>query len=151
MTEEIQEKKEPIEEKRTLNSYIIEYVVVFLLVSLTCVGLGFLDVYSRGVDYETKTMMVYADALGAGGAFCLCFWALLWVSSEGAFDMIVYGVRKLFNVVFQGHAAKSNLPKTYYDYVTERRGKKKNRLYSLLFISLVYFIIGLVLSILSIT
>jgi hypothetical protein len=141
-----QEKKPSIGEPRSVKSYVIESLISFFIVVVICLSTGLVDVYGRQIDFAFETLRVLGDSFGAGGLLCFSFWGLLWVSSEGAFDMIVYGVRKVFNVTFQNLTRNSTLPDSYTDYVAMKRAKKHDHHYPFFFISLSFFIVGLILS-----
>lgn len=144
---EKQEKKDQFGDKRSTSSLVLEWIISFLVVTVIAIGAGFADVYSRGISFENKTGMVFADAIGIAGVFCLCFWLLLFVSRKGAFDIIVYGVKKLFDVTFHTHPENSKLPATYYDYVVEQRSKEHRAFTPFLIFSSLFTVVGLVLSI----
>ena len=111
---------------------------------------GLVDVYGRQIDFALDPLRVLGDSFGAGGLLCFSFWGLLWVSSEGAFDIIVYGVRKVFNVTFQNLMKNSALPDSYTDYVAMKRAKKHDHHIPFFVISLVFFLVGLILSLCAI-
>lgn len=144
---EKQEKKDQFGDKRSTLSLVLEWVISFLVLSVIAIAAGFLDVYSRGVSYENKTGMVYADAFAISGVLCLCFWLLLFVSRKGAFDIIVYGVKKLIDVTFHSKPENSKLPATYYEYVKEQRSKEHRAFTPFLVFSIIFSVVGLVLSI----
>jgi len=146
MASPAQEKKQSIGESRSFKSYVIETIVTFLFISVVCFSLALVDVFVRRISFEIETFRVLGDAFGVSGLFCFSLWMLVWLSDEGAFDMIVYGVRKVFNVTFQHMMLNSSLPDSYVDYVAMRRAKKHNRHYPFFFVSLLFFAIGLVLS-----
>lgn len=148
MEQEKQEKKESFKQKRSKKSYVIETIIVLFVMCAVCVGIGFLDVYGRERNLDTQLMMIIGDAFWVPGCFGICLWGLLFTASAGAFDMIVYGVRKLFEVTFNIGPERSRLPATYFDYVTIRRAKTKNRNFPLLIISGVFFLVGAVFSLL---
>lgn len=146
MASPTQEKKQSIREPRSFKSYSIETIVSFLLISAVCFSLALVDVFARKISFEMETFRVLGDAFGVSGLFCFSLWMLVWLSDEGAFDIIVYGVRKVFNVTFQHMMRNSSLPDSYVDYVAMKRAKKHNRHYPFFFVSLFFLVIGSVLS-----
>jgi hypothetical protein len=146
MAEPKQEKKQPVWETRSVKSYVIETIVSFLIVALLCVGVALADVFARQISFELEPLRVLGDAFGVAGLFGVSLWMLVWLSTEGAFDIIVYGVRKVFNVTFQHMMANSTLPDSYADYVAMKRAKKHDHHYPFSLISFVFFVIGLILS-----
>lgn len=141
-----QEKKQPINEPRSVKSYVIESVVSFLIVAVLCLSVAFVDVYARQISFDLEPLRVLGDAFGVSGLFCLSLWMLVWLSGEGAFDMIVYGVRKVFNVTFEHLMQNSTLPESYAEYVAMKRAKKRDHHFPFSLISFVFFIVGLILS-----
>lgn len=146
MAEPKQEKKQPVWETRSVKSYVIETIVSLLIVALLCVGVALADVFARQISFELEPLRVLGDAFGVAGLFGVSLWMLVWLSTEGAFDIIVYGVRKVFNVTFQHMMANSTLPDSYADYVAMKRAKKHDHHYPFSLISFVFFVIGLILS-----
>jgi nitrate reductase NapE component len=145
-----QESKPLIEPKRTFKSYLIETLICFTILCVATVGIACIDVYARLISFQFATLRVLGDAFGVSGLSAFCFWGLMWVAGEGAFDMIVYSVRKVFNVTFQHLIRNPKLPKTYTEYVELRRQKKKNHFFPLLATSGLFFTVGLILSILAV-
>ena len=143
------EKKNPFLKNRSLKSWVIETIISFTLVSLAGLGVALIDIYSRQIPFATATLRILGDAFGAGGLVCFSLWMLVWLSGEGAFDIIVYGVRKVFNVTFQNLMKNSTLPDSYFDYVAMRRAKKQNHHFPFGSVSFLFFVIGLVLSVCS--
>lgn len=137
-----QEMAEPINIKKQLIYSAISLVVLSLITALV----GYLDVVSKGVNFQEKPMIVLADAFFVSGILGVLFWLLLLVSQIGAFDMIVYGVRKFLVIIFRKHPEDSTLPETYYDYEMIKRGQKHNRFYAFLIVSCLFFIVGVILS-----
>ena len=150
MPSTIKVKKTPDQDVRSLRSWIIETVVSFLIVALVCVSVTLVDVFVRHISFVNETMRVLGDGFGAGGLICFSLWMLIWLSGEGAFDIIVYGVRKVFNVTFQNLMKNSALPDSYYDYVAMKRAKKRNHFFPFGLSSFICFIVGLILSFLCI-
>lgn len=117
-----------------------------MVVAVLCVAAGLMDVYSRGIDFDLHPGMVFADAFAMGGGLCLLFWLLLWVSQRGAFDIIVYSIGRMIDVIFHLHEENQRMPKNFGDYVLAKRGKKHKHFYPFLIESAAVFAIGIILS-----
>ena len=73
------------------------------------------------------------------------------MSEKGAFDLIVYSVRKVFSFAFRIHPEKSNLPPAYADYVEQKRAKKKPFHYELVLIGGIFLLLGIVFAFVSLS
>lgn len=58
---------------------------------------------------------VLCDACFVPGIILLCFAALVFVSNDGLFDMLSYGVQKALQIVLS-EERRAKYPKTFYDY-----------------------------------
>lgn len=129
-----------------IKNFIIGSIITLLVCGLLAVLTGVIVVNVLKVDYEKDIFRVYGDSFFVSGILVTLFRFLLFVSQAGAFDIIVYSVRKMVNYFFKKNPEDSDLPKTYYDYVALKREKKKNIFPSVLFISMIFLIIGIILS-----
>jgi hypothetical protein len=109
----------------------------------------FLVEYFPAALYGTYPLRCYADSFGVAGILGICFWLLLFVSSKGALDMLVYSIKKVWVVTFNVHPEKASLPDTFYEYEQEKRGKPAKRFFGVLAISGVFFLLGLILTFVS--
>lgn len=132
--------------KTIIKKFIIGSIITFLICTLMALLTGIIVVNVLKVEYEKDTLRVYGDSFFVSGLLVTLFWFLLLVSQAGAFDIIVYSVKKMINYFFKKHPEDSDLPKTYYDYVALKREKKKNVFPSVLFVSSIFLIIGIILS-----
>jgi len=144
---ENEESLEVLDAKPSKRSKIIEALVSFGVIVIFCVVTGVLDVYSRGVSFSLKPGTVFADAFSIGGGICVLFWALIWVSQKGAFDIIVYSVGRMIDVIFRLHEENQKMPKNFGDYVLAKRGKKHKHFYYFLIEAGAFFVVGAILSI----
>lgn len=127
---------------------ILKYSLISLIASIICgVIVGLLDVYSKGVSFTEYAIRVFADAFTVSGILNMLFFLLVILAREGAFDMIVYGTKRFFIFIFKKKPEESSLPRTYFDYVVQKRGDKKRNHFEYLIFPFIFFIIGLILSI----
>lgn len=127
---------------------ILKYSLISLIASIICgVIVGLLDVYSKGVSFTEYAIRVFADAFTVSGILNMLFFLLVVLAREGAFDMIVYGTKRFFIFIFKKNPEESSLPRTYFDYVVQKRGDKKRNHFEYLIFPFIFFVIGLILSI----
>ena len=127
---------------------ILKYSLISLITSIICgVIVGLLDVYSKGVSFTEYAIRVFADAFTVSGILNMLFFLLVVLAREGAFDMIVYGTKRFFIFIFKKKPEESSLPRTYFDYVVQKRGDKKRNHFEYLIFPFIFFVIGLILSI----
>ena len=134
------------ESKATLKENIVSACVAFVICAAICILVALLDVYVKELSFSVETARILGDGFFVSGVLGVLFWLLILVSQLGAFDMMVYGCRKLFNYLFKKNPEDSTLPHTYYDYVMIKRGKKPKRFYFFLIVAAVYLAIGMICS-----
>ncbi len=101
------------------------------------------------LTWNENKYRVLSDSFFVGGSLPILFWLLVWVSEKGAFDMIVYGVRKVFSFTFRIKPEKSNLPPTYADYVEMKRSKQKPFHYEMLEVGGLFLLLGIIFTFVS--
>ena len=106
------------------------------------------EYHALGYFYATPYRVISDSFVYAGGLGIL-LWALVFRSSFGAFDMIVYGVRKFLVIIFRIHPEKSKLPPTYYDYVNAKHEKPRSRFYGFMAGCAVVLAVGIVFALIS--
>ena len=97
------------------------------LVSLF-IGIGFfllLLIGRGGLEAESQESFLHilCDALFVPGVLLGGTGLLVVVAGEGAFDAIRYGLQKLFSLM-RREEKRAALPKTYFDYVQAKRGRR---------------------------
>lgn len=128
--------------------FLIELAVAFATCGIVFGGIFAFEYNVLGYFFATP-YRVFSDSFVVAGGLGACIWALTFLSSFGAFDIIVYGVRKFFVLIFRIRPEKSKLPETYYDYVNARREKPVNRFYGFLVGCAVVLTIGIIFAIIS--
>ena len=79
-----------------------------------------------GAGTEEELWLAICDGLTVPGLMLTCMGLLHAVSGQGAFDGVSFTARKAFSQVFS-EKRREAMPRTYYDYVTERRKKQERR------------------------
>ena len=141
MEEEIvNEEQQAGSKKRLIITYLVSAGIVITIGVIFGLMLYFLQY--KGTE---KTMLQYwADVISVTGAVSVLLWLFALVASYGAFDMIVYGTRKMFNAIFRRNP-RSGLPRTYTEYVESKKDKEHNSYWPFLFVSLGILVVGIIL------
>lgn len=141
MEEEIVEEEQQAGSKKKL---IISYVVSASIVLVLGVIFGLILYFFQYKDTEKTMLQYWADVVSVTGAMGVLMWLFVLMTSYGAFDMIVYGTRKMFNAIFRRNP-RTGLPRTYTEYVESRREKEHDNYLPFLFISLGILVVGIIL------
>ena len=75
------------------------------------------------------------DAMTVPGMMLTCLGLLSVVSGQGAFDGLNFSVRKAFSQVLR-EERRNAMPKTFYDYVTLKQEKQRNKPHTHLYVGL---------------
>ncbi len=81
------------------------------------------------------------DALTVPGILLTGMGLLSFVSEQGAFDGLSFGVRKAFGQILS-EKRRNAMPKTYYDYVTAKREKQRSKPRTTLFVGLGFLVLA---------
>ena len=81
------------------------------------------------------------DALTVPGVLLTCMGLLSFVSEQGAFDGLSFGVCKAFGQILS-EKRRNAMPKTYYDYVTAKREKQRSKPRTTLFVGLGFLLLA---------
>jgi hypothetical protein len=101
---------------RAWTKYLITMAVGLILTGLIA--------FSRGLLEQTELVRIYhilCDSFFVVGILTSSVGALIFVSNEGAFDPLIYGVKSFFNIFKKRE--NRNLP-SYYDYRMARNEHK---------------------------
>lgn len=113
-----------------LISYLKKYIISFALMGIVTLFVLWIREHSQVTDLATIYLNL-ADAFTIPGVIMLMVGLLAWVSTQGGFDMISYGVKRGITSIIPG-IGKSD--ERFYDYKT-RMEQKRIKGYSFLFIS----------------
>lgn len=81
------------------------------------------------------------DALTVPGILLTCMGLFSFVSEQGAFDGLSFGVRKAFGQILS-EKRRNAMPKTYYDYVTAKRENQRSKPRTTLFVGLGFLVLA---------
>ena len=101
----------------------------YLVTGLISLAVVFMILWSRGTFQKSEPAQVYmdlSDAFLVPGAMLAGIGGLLFASGSGIFDMLNFGVMKVFSLI-RSDAHRASQPKTFYDYVESKSGTKKGR------------------------
>lgn len=127
-----------------------------IIISLFFEALIFLGIFlyeffvlyeSIPTSYNFEVLM--SDAFIFPSVIFVLLYLLMWVSKEGTFDAIAYGVKLMFYTIFYKNIRESKLPASYGEYRELKRKKERISYSFLLFASIPFFIVGLIFLILS--
>lgn len=120
----------------------------YLITSVIGLAIAYLVVQVRGIWLASNSkdiIEIICDGFFVSGILLTCFGALIFCSSQGAFDGISY----IFHVMFVGHNwSKTNFKdrQTYREYVEEKNSKRANgmKIRFVLIVGLVFIAISLI-------
>ena len=141
MEEEIVSEEQKAGSKKKL---IISYIVSASIVITLGVVFGLILYFFQYQGTEKTMLQYWADVVSVTGTMSVLLWLFILMTSYGAFDMIVYGTRKMFNAIFRRNP-RTGLPRTYTEYVESRRDKEHDNYWPFLFISLGILVVGIIL------
>lgn len=121
---------------KKLTKYLVTFAVGLLIALLVAIYRGAFEAEEakQVVRYLCDAFFVATICVGGLGA-------LVFVSSEGAFDMLAYGLRSFFSL-FKGTGKRKY--DSYYDY---KQSKAKNKMESgfMLYVGLFFLLVTIVL------
>ena len=133
-------KESKTNKKELIISIVIASIVTIVL--LVVIGVMRYEFAYRGTD--KKALEFIADITSTAGFIGLLFWMIAYVSSKGAFDIIIYGTKKMVFAIFRKNP-RSGLPRTYAEYVEIQREKDKAIHLPFLIITGGVFLLGIIL------
>lgn len=96
----------------------------FWISFIVCCVCSFLLAWSRGVFAQTAPIYVFhilSDSFLVVGILATCIALLIFVSNEGTFDILVYGLKSFWSFFKRDMSRKYD---TFYDYRVARQEKK---------------------------
>ena len=131
-----EEVKDYAYKKERVKYAIIKYSITILIGALMCFGVILLRGAIPGPVSRLLLLLALADGFSVPGLLITLFGALVWVSSNGAFDAITYFFVNTFNVLF------TKKHETYYDYKLRKTGKEPMGVGFLLIVGLGFLAVG---------
>lgn len=124
-------------------------VVKYLITFAVGIGLAIWVMISKDVFDEERLFMIYqiiAEGFSIPAVLMLGFGGLIFVSNEGTFDSLSYGLTSFFDLF---RREKRNKFKTFYDYRESKKDKKLGFGF-LLVCGLVFVVIAAIFHLLSV-
>ena len=150
-------KKEPTNRKGLILRYVIAFSACLIVSFVIAVIMGLFvpwDVLkSNGrtwnfSDEYSKNLFILTNAPFIVGAILFCFGILVALANGGAFEFIVYGVRRFFSLFKKD---PNNIKfKTFYDYHIYHSEKPKSPFLYLVIVGLIYVGISMIFMVLYI-
>lgn len=117
-------------------------VLKYLIPFLTCAVIVIVVLAARGsfVKSGQALMCDLSDAFVVPGMIMTCFGVLVFATNGGSFDMLAYGIRKLFDL-FKKDLTKVKY-RTFYDYRQAQKEKKRSFMH-LIVVGTVFLLAGI--------
>lgn len=129
--------------------FVISLIVTFVLLVLTAGLIALIEYYSlqsaAGGDDQKLVLHILVDAFALSGLLGMGFYCLSFIASQGAFDILAYGIQVAFLVTFRPKYRETSFPKTFYDYKVLKNSKKRKPFLAILLISAIFLIVGIIL------
>lgn len=124
---------------KNITKKILQYTITFVICAIVTILIlvGRDSFYKSGQDLY----MDLCDAFAVPGIIMLCFGALVFATAGGTFDMIAFGVVKLFQL-FKRDLTKVKY-RTFYDYRKAQQEKTRSYAYFLI-IGIVFTLVALI-------
>lgn len=144
--------KPPSDIKKTILKYVITFTACLLVSFLLAVIMGLFRDYKaikdagstwNFKDEYSKNLFVIINGTFIVGILTASFGALVALANGGAFEMLVYGVRRFFSL-FQKDVNKVKF-KTFYDYHVYHSEKPKSEFGFLVINGLLFVGVSLIL------
>ena len=141
----------PNESKPKQKFFDKEYLIG-LLVSFIATGVMFalvlvIELFGVNLKFETDKYLILINSFTVSGGLSICFYALVVLTSFGAFDLISYSIQLSWYTVFHKDLRKSKLPSSFHEYRALKSSQEKRRTSFMLLGSLPYLITGIILCI----
>ncbi len=124
--------------------YLIGLILTFI-VDCGLVGLMILiETTSLNMSFSEDAYVILSDAFCVSGGFTLLIFVLTFISGEGAFDAIIYGVKVAFYTTFYRNIRETKIPSTYGEYRNLKREKARKGISYLWQVGLFFLLIGII-------
>ena len=122
--------------------------LIISLVALTLLGglIALIEYFAlRNIVKNQIVLHILGDAFGLSGLLGFAGFGLGYVSSKGAFDLLAYSTKLAFLNILAPKWRKENFPKTYYDYKVLKDHEERKAVFPLLWVSLGFIAVGVVI------
>lgn len=133
--------------KKVDKGFLIGFIICFGINILIAVIIGLIQIYVLNRSLQENCLLILTDSLSMSGLLMCLYYLLVFVSDEGAFDIISYSVQLLWNVTFHKNIRETNLPSTFAEYKQMKHAKTRLNLRFVLFSGLLFLIIGIIIMI----
>lgn len=130
--------------KKITKGFIIGLIICLVINGLMAFLVSLIRISSLTTE-QIDYLLVLTDGFTVSGGLMCLFYLLVFVSDEGAFDMLSYSIQLVWNVTFHKNVRETKLPKTYAEYRAMKRSKPRLNLRFILYSGLLYLIIGLII------
>lgn len=118
-----------------------DYVTYSIAMLILTILLGLWVYFSAARPSSRHPFGLLGDAFSLSGFLGLLGGLYVFVSNEGVFDIISYGVKRVFRASFDA-AYREHMPQTFLAYKEAMKDKRKPAPSVLWIVSLIYFLIG---------
>lgn len=125
-------------------SNLLRYIISIAVVVIIGVVFGLIRYFNAYRGTSKTILEFFADVTSVTGLIGLLVWLLMLVSMAGAFDMIVYGTKKMFFAIFKKNP-RSGLPRTYREYIEIKHNKERNYQFPFLIVASIVLLVGIIL------
>lgn len=118
---------------------VLQYLIPFLLCSVVVI----LVLVGRGSFLKSGQSLMgdLCDAFAVPGILMTCFGLLVFCTNGGTFDMLAFGIRKLFDL-FKRDVTKVKY-RTFYDYREAQKEKHRSFL-NLIIVGLLFLLVAVI-------
>lgn len=132
--------------KFKVGHYLLGILISFIVAS-AIFGISILVQTWTGRKFPDDTLLILSNAAFIGGVLVACFYILVVLSSNGAYDLLTYSIKLVWYNTFNRNVRKTKLAASYADYKEEKRGKKKVDTSFIIVGATPYIIAGILLAI----
>ncbi|MDR0831485.1 MAG: DUF3899 domain-containing protein [Bacillales bacterium] len=111
----------------------------YLITVIVAVGIG-VGVFFISPNQENQNV-AWINAFFVPGILLLLFSGLIFVSQQGAFDMLAFALKKLFEVTF----TPKKMSQTFYEYKLEKESKERMSTFHILIVGIVFLLIWIII------
>lgn len=131
------------QQKKFDKGFVVGLIICIVICSVMTFTISLIRISS--FDKDVNYLLVLTDGFTVSGGLMCLFYLLVFVSDEGAFDILSYSIKLVWNVTFHKNVRETNLPKTYTEYRALKRSKPRSNLKFMLYSGLLFLLIGIVL------